>query len=493
MTTDRSKLFIGTELVDPLGTDRLTIASPMTEEVVGSSPAASEADVDRAVAAAREAFDHGPWPSMDPEERREILRRAGKILEPRAAELTELIVRQNGTPSRFQPGNSQGAFEYFTSLRMPSPRLGESSPGNQAVVVHEPVGVVGVVIPWNWPIGQGLSKALPALLAGNCVIVKQSPETPLQDEAVGEAFIQAGLPKGVLTIIAATSGPSEYLVGHPGVDMVSFTGSTEVGRRVGSICGGQIKRALLELGGKSAAIVLDDADFGEVAPTVLNWGVLLLNGQACSAWSRILVPRNRYDEAVDAFADVMSSARVGDPLDPETEVGPLVTSKQRDRVEGLIASGVAEGAQIKVGGVRPAGYDKGWFVEPTLFVEANNAMRIAREEIFGPVALLLPYEDEDDAVNIANASTYGLAGGVFTKDPARGAAVGRRIRSGAISVNCFSNSDALPFGGYKDSGVGRVGGPEGFAEFFETKAIGFAGAVPELLSPKQAKGLDDEQ
>ncbi|MCV7231863.1 aldehyde dehydrogenase [Mycobacterium branderi] len=475
----QEKLFIGGEFVAPAGREQITVICPATEEVVGTVPAGTADDIDRAVAAARDAFDNGPWPRMDPEERRRIILAAGEILKPQADELSRLVVAQNGTPIRLQPGDMSSCFEYFGNLPLPDTIFREAAPGDAALVVREPRGVVGCIVPWNVPVILELGKTLPALLAGNTVVVKPSPETPLHDYAIAEAFAKAGLPPGVLNIVAAQREEAERLVRHPGVDMISFTGSTAAGRRIGAICGEHVKHVVLELGGKSAAIVLDDADLATAAPQMLHMGALLNNGEACAAWTRILVPRQRHDEIVDALVGVLSQVTVGDPLQTSTDVGPLVSSRQRDRVEGYIASGLDEGAKIVFGGGRPAGLDRGWYVEPTLFVGAHNAMRIAREEIFGPVALVIPYDDEDEAVRIANDSDYGLAGAVYTSDPQRGVAVAGRMRTGTVAVNCLGMAHAYPFGGYKDSGVGRCHGPEGFMEFFEIKTIGLpAGYQP---------------
>lgn len=468
----QDKLFIGGEWVPSTGTDSFTVISPITEEVVGTTPAATVEDVDRAVAAAREAFDHGPWPRMSAEERRQILLRAGKNLEAKTEELALLVVEQNGTPIRLMPGYTSSAFEYFANLPVPEPALREASPDETALIAHEPRGVVGAIVPWNVPVALELGKTIPALLAGNTVVVKPSPETPLHDHLIATAFAEAGLPPGVLNIVAAHREESERLVRHPDVDMISFTGSTAAGRRIGAICGEMIKPVVLELGGKSAALVLDDVDLASRAAQILYTGALLNNGEACAAWARILVPRKRHDEIVDALVGVLENVVVGDPRDPGTEVGPLVSSRQRDRVEELVASGVAEGAKIAFGGGRPQEQERGWFVEPTLFVDADNSMRIAREEIFGPVGLVIPYDDDAEAVRIANDSTYGLAGAVFTESPERGVALAKQVRSGLVAVNSLGMTHAFPFGGYKDSGIGRAHGPEGLAEYFEIKTIG---------------------
>jgi aldehyde dehydrogenase (NAD+) len=463
--------FIDGQFVRPSSDERIEVVSPSTETVVGSSPAGQPADFDRAVAAARAAFDHGPWPRMTPDERRAVVVQAGKLLEPQTDSLTELVTAEAGITVRHQPGATASSFAYYTSLPGPAEDLRHFG-SDRARIVHEPRGVAACIVPWNFPVGLGLSKILPALLAGCTVILKPSPETPLQDYVIARAFADAGLPPGVLNVVPAGREASEHLVRHAGIDMVSFTGSTAAGRRIGSICGEQLKHVVLELGGKSAAIVLPDADLAATAPLLTYTGMLLNNGQACSAWGRILAPRSRYAEVVDAVTDVLRSAVVGDPMDPATDLGPLVAERQRARVERYISLGSQEGARVAFGGGRPKGLERGYFVEPTLFVDASNTMTIAREEIFGPVGMVIPYDDEADAIRIANDSNYGLAGAVYTSDVDHGVEVARQIRSGTVAVNSRGIAHAFPFGGYKDSGLGRSHGPEGFAEYFETKTIG---------------------
>jgi acyl-CoA reductase-like NAD-dependent aldehyde dehydrogenase len=410
---------------------------------------------------------------MSFEERRDTVIRAGDLLQPKAEDLTRLVTSENGILIRFQQGNVAAQFAHYTALKFPEPEFRSVPSTVDALIVREPAGVVAAIVPWNAPVNLGLGKLLPALLAGCTVILKPSPETPLHDFILAEAFAEAGLPPGVLNVVPADREVSEQLVRHPDVDMISFTGSTAAGRRIGAICGEQIKRALLELGGKSAAIVLEDMDIASLAATVLHTGMLLNNGEACMAWSRILVPRRRHDELVDAFCAVLEKVKTGDPFDPSTDVGPLVAERQRDRVELYIRSGQQDGAKVAIGGGRPAGLERGWFVEPTLFVGAENSMKICREEIFGPVGTVIPYDNEDDAIRIANDTNYGLAGAVFTADLEKGYSIAGQIRAGTIGVNSLGISNDTPFGGYKDSGIGRSNGPEGFAEYFEIKTIGF--------------------
>jgi betaine-aldehyde dehydrogenase len=348
-----------------------------------------------------------------------------------------------------------------------------------ALVRHEPVGVVAAIVPWNVPLFIAALKLGPCLAAGDTMVLKPSPEAPLALHLFTEIAAEAGLPPGVLNVVPAGADVGEHLVRHSGVDKVSFTGSTAAGRRVGAICGEQVKRVTLELGGKSAAIVLDDADLDALVPNLLANSIFMNNGEACIAQTRILASRARYDDVVEAVATAVAAAPVGDPLDPETAVGPLVTAQQRDRVEGYLAAGRSEGARVVVGGGRPAALDRGWYVEPTVFADVDNAMTIAREEIFGPVAAVIAYDDVDDAVRIANDSDYGLSGSVWTADPQAGVDVARRIRTGTYGVNGLGLDPVAPYGGFKASGLGRELGPEGLADYTESRTI----IVPPGFAP----------
>jgi aldehyde dehydrogenase (NAD+) len=347
------------------------------------------------------------------------------------------------------------------------------------LVTKEPVGVVGAIAPWNVPLFIAAAKLAPSLVAGCTVVYKPAPETPFDAFRLAEIFEEAGLPKGVLSVIPAGREVSEHLVKHPGVDKISFTGSGVGGKRIGGLCGERLKRCTLELGGKSAAIILDDADISTAIPTLLP-NAIMNNGQACIAQTRILAPRSRYDEVVDALVAGVAALTVGDPHDPATEVGPVVAERQRARIEGYLDSGREEGATVAVGGGRPAGQDKGWFVEPTVFSNVDNKMRIAQEEIFGPVLVVIPYDGDEQAVDIANDSSYGLCGSVWTADNDRGLGVARQVRTGTYMLNGGSPIDfATPFGGYKESGVGREFGPEGLETFLEKKSISIpAGYTP---------------
>ncbi|MGB8946816.1 MAG: aldehyde dehydrogenase [Streptomyces sp.] len=472
---EHGQLFIGGELVDPLGKDVIEVVSPHTGQVFARVPHAAPADVDRAVATARKAFEEGPWPRMTLDERIEVVTRIKDAFAVRHEEIARVISSENGTPytasvmvqalaSMMVWDSALTVAKNFTYEEARDGALG------RILVRREPVGVVAAVVPWNVPQFTAASKLAPALLAGCPVILKTSPETPLDAYILADIAHEAGLPKGVLSILSADREVSEYLVGHPGVDKVSFTGSVGAGKRVMEVAARNLTRVTLELGGKSAAVILPDADASAAVAGIVPFA-WMINGQACVAQTRILVPRSRYDEFAEAFAAAASALKVGDPLDPETELGPLVAKRQQQRSLDYIRIGQEEGAKILTGGGRPAGLDQGWYVEPTLFGGVDNSMRIAREEIFGPVICLIPYGDESEAVKIANDSDYGLSGSVWTADVERGIDVARRVRTGTYSVNTFSLDMLGPFGGYKNSGLGREFGPEGYGEYFEHKMI----------------------
>jgi len=479
------RLFIGGDWVSPASTGVIDVINPTTEEVVGRVPDAVDADMDRAVASARQAFDSGPWPRMSPPERAAILTKVSDALKGEMQSVAELISTEMGSPVSWglmaQVLAPTMIMDYYVGLASTF-AFDEVRDGlmGQVLVAKEPVGVVAAISPWNVPLFIAAAKLAPALVAGCTVVFKPAPETPLDAFRLAEMFEQAGLPEGVLSVVPAGREVGEHLVRHPDVDKVSFTGSTIAGKKIGAICGEQLKRFSLELGGKSAAILLDDVDLEQSLPMLLP-NAIMNNGEACIAQTRILAPRDRYQEVVDAVVESVSKMKVGDALDPEVEVGPLVAERQLERVEGYIKIGQEEGAKVATGGGRPAGLEKGWFVEPTVFVDVENSMRIAHEEIFGPVLAVIPYDGGDkEAGAIANDSSYGLCGSVWTSDPARGLEVARSVRTGTFMLNSPIPIDfSTPFGGYKESGIGREFGPDGLELFLEKKSINLpAGFTP---------------
>lgn len=472
---EHGQLFIGGEWTGPLGRDVIEVVSPHTEDVMGRVPHATPADVDRAVDAARRAFDDGPWPRASLAERIEVVTRIKDGIAARHDEIARLISAQNGSPYSWSVlAQALGAMMVWDAAITVARDFSYEEPRDgvlgRILVRREPVGVVAAVVPWNVPQFVAAAKLAPALLAGCSVVLKPSPESPLDAYLLAEIARDAGLPDGVLSVLPADREVSEYLVGHPRIDKVSFTGSVAAGRRVMEVAARHLTRVTLELGGKSAAVVLPDADVEATVAGVVP-AAWMNNGQACVAQTRILLPRSRYDEFAEAFAAAAGALVVGHPLDPATQVGPLVARRQQRRSLDYIRIGQEEGAKILTGGGRPQGLEKGWYVEPTLFGDVDNTMRIAREEIFGPVICLLPYGDEAEAVRIANDSEYGLSGSVWTADTAHGVDIARRVRTGTYSVNTFSLDMLGPFGGYKNSGLGREFGPEGFGEYFEHKMI----------------------
>jgi betaine-aldehyde dehydrogenase len=473
LTYDR--FYIGDDWVAPATDRTFDVVSPATEELVGRVPEAAAADIDAAVAAARKAFDEGPWPRTDAEERANAMARLSAEIGGKAEDFARTISTEMGSPLSFSRAGQVFAallaLDYYTGLTRETvweeTRAGLLGP---ALVRRAPVGVVAAIVPWNVPLYVTMLKLAPALAAGCTVVLKPAPASPISGQLLGEAVQAAGFPAGVVNIVPADREVGEYLVTHPGIDKVSFTGSTAAGRRIASLCGQNLRRITLELGGKSAAVLLPDVDLAGAVPSVIGCG-LMNNGQACVAQTRILAPRDRYQEVLDAVVDEVAAQKVGDPLDETTQIGPLVSSAQRERVEGYLASGVAEGAKVVLGGGRPKGFDRGWYVEPTVFADVDNGMKIAQEEIFGPVLSVIPYSDVDEAVAIANDSRYGLSGSVWTADPDVGLDVARRVRTGTYNVNTFMLENAAPFGGFKESGLGRELGPEGLAAYIEYQSV----------------------
>ena len=473
------RLFIGGSWTKPSTDDLLDIQSPHDRSVIGRAAQAQPADVDRAVAAARASFEAGVWRLTPPAERIAVLRRFNALREENAERVAQLISLENGSAGWFtragQPGLTRQANAYLKAAEEFGweETLTPSDPASQvrSVVRREAVGVVAAVIPWNSPFSSATSKIIPALLAGNSVVLKVSPENSLSMGFLAELLEQVGLPEGVVSVLAADRETSEYLVAHPEVDKIAFTGSTRAGRRIASLAGQQLKRFSLELGGKSAAVILPDADI-EQAVAGLKFGSLLNNGESCIAQTRILAPRSRYEDVVAALKELVESLKVGDPGDPDTFVGPMIRPDQQERVRGYIRIGIDEGARLVTGGPQiPEGLEKGNYVTPTLFADVDNSMRIAQEEILGPVLVVIAYDDEDDAVRIANDSEYGLSGGVWSSDPAHALDVARRIRTGTVTVNGASIGFDGPFGGFKASGIGREYGAVGLGTYTEYKTV----------------------
>jgi len=478
---DRKDLFIDGEMVAPSGRDVLEVVSPHTEEVIATAPVAAPGDVDRAVAAARRAFDDGPWPRLDPAERIAAIRRLCRDYGERRREIADVITAELGAPTTFAnrahvglPWAMMGALADIAE-RFDWTERRPGAFGGELHVRMEPGGVVAVVVPWNMPQFLIVTKLVPALLAGCTAVVKPAAETPLDALLLADLITGADLPPGVVNVVTGGREVGELLVDHTGVDRVSFTGSTTAGRQVAIACADGLKPVTLELGGKSAAIVLDDADAATVAHGV-RVASLSNSGQLCNALSRVLVPAGRSDEFVDALASTMASLQVGDPSDPATDLGPLVTRAQQQRVWRYVDEGVYHGARLVAGGTGlPDDVDRGWYVKPTLFADVENDASIAQEEIFGPVLTVIPYDTEADAIRLANNSIYGLAGAVWTADPARGLRIAEHVHAGTFGVNQgYSMDPAAPFGGVKASGYGRELGPESLDTYLDTKSISIA-------------------
>ena len=484
----RDAFFIGGEWVAPAGDGWVDVTSPTTEEVIGRAPESTPADIDAAVAAARKAFEEGPWPHLTVHERGEFLLRMADLLRPRIDELVQVQIDEMGGPYVFTFPITVGvldgiSYEMDVASQIERVEVREGVAG-KVVVRRDPVGVSAAIIPWNGPIPVLIGRMLPALLSGCTLVMKPPPETPLSGYLVAEALAEAGLPEGVFNLVPGGREVGEHLVKHPDVARVSFTGSSAAGARVAALCGDQLKPATLELSGKSAAIVLPDADLDRTMPLLIHHA-LSNTGQVCHATTRILVQRDQADEFVERLASDVGGMPVGDPHDPGTEFGPLISDTQRQRVESYIASGLEEGAKLVLGGGRPDGLAKGWFVEPTIFVDVESSMRIAREEIFGPVVCVMTYADEEQAVAIANDSDYGLGGAIYTNDVEHGIELAAHINTGMCRINeGHPAGGGGPFGGVKRSGLGRERSREGYQNYFELKSVTLPpGYEPALATP----------
>ena len=470
------QLFIDGQWVDPIEDGGLIdLISPSTEQPIGRVPSTGGGDIDAAVAAARRAFDDGPWPRMPSPERADLLERVCANLSARINDIARMVSEEIGTPitvsNMMQASLPVMVLNYYAELaRTHREEQFRTGPFGSSVVLQEPVGVVGAITAWNYPLGLIAMKVGPALAAGCTVVLKPPLDAPLTAFVLAEAVAEAGLPAGVINVVPAGREVGERLVTHPGVDKISFTGSTAAGRRIMSLCGQQIKRVTLELGGKSPCILLEDAPLEAAIPVFAN-AALLNSGQTCTAQTRLLVHTSQHDNAVEQLCAWVASLKIGDPLDPETVLGPLASARQRDRVEDYIASGRESAATLVLGGGRPPELERGYYVEPTIFDHVDNQTRVAQEEIFGPVISVIPYENTGQAIDIANDTVYGLSGAVWTADVEKGMEVARKIRAGTFHVNGLGMDTTSPFGGYKQSGIGRELGPEGMLPYLEWKTV----------------------
>ena len=483
------ELYIGGEWVASKGDDVLDVINPATEDVIGQVPQASVADVDRAVTAARHAFEEGPWPRLSPRERSDALLRFTDAVAARRAELVDLIIAEAGSARpiaemlQFETG-----FKYaqWFAERTASYPFQESLPVQagprglgQGVIVKEPIGVVAAITPFNFPLYLNLSKVVPALAMGNTVVLKPSPFTPLEAFVLGEIADEAGLPPGALNVVTGDVAAGEHLTTHDGVDMISFTGSDFVGKKIMGQAADGLKKVLLELGGKSPNIVFAGSDVKKFAASAA-FGFTIHAGQGCALPTRILADRSVYDEVVEGMRVALANVKVGDPTEKTTGMGPLIREAQRERVERYVAAGTSEGARLAHGGARPDGLDRGYFFEPTLFADVDTTMSVAQDEIFGPVGVVIPFDGEDEAVRIANDTRYGLAASVWHPNPVRAYELAQRIQAGTISINGGGGGPNLwgPFGGYKHSGIGREYGDYGLLEYAQLKTINWSAGRP---------------
>jgi acyl-CoA reductase-like NAD-dependent aldehyde dehydrogenase len=485
------KLFIDGQWVPPSTDRQIEVISPATEEVYVRVAAADETDINRAVTAARTAFDRGPWPRMSHVERATYLTAISQELTKRSADVASIWPNEMGiihSMAQMYAGGMPGLYQYYAGLATRYPFEEEHrtfSGAKNGFLVREPVGVVGAIIPWNGPIALIAVKIAPALLAGCTVVLKASPEAPGHALIMAEIAEAVKLPPGVLNVVTADRVASEALVRHPGIDKIAFTGSSATGKSIAAILGGRMARYTLELGGKSAAIVLDDYDI-ETAAKTIRGNATDMTGQVCASLTRMVVSKSRHDKLVDALSSEFSKVIVGDPFDSATQMGPLATRRQRDIVERYIAKGRADGFRVATGGGRPSHLSRGFYVEPTVFGNVDNRSSIAQEEIFGPVVVVISTDSDQQAVDIANDSPYGLNASVFTNDVDRAWSVARRLRTGTVGHNALRVDFSIAFGGFKQSGVGREGGLEGLRPYLETKTVLLDG-VPSHRTPNSPK------
>ncbi|MBN8818371.1 MAG: aldehyde dehydrogenase [Sphingomonas sp.] len=474
-----AQLFIDGDWRASSGSNELSVVTPHNEETVLTYFEPTTADVDVAVAAARRAFDTGPWPRMSPAERGVYLKKVSDILMARMPELAAAWTGQVGAVIGFSSKASYqvpGLFKFYGDLcdsyKFVDERIG-SMGGNKVRVVKEPVGVVAAVTPWNAPLVLLVYKVAAALAAGCTMVCKPSPETPIDAHILAEAIKEAGIPAGVFNMLPAGREVGDHLIRHPGIDKISFTGSTAAGKHIAGVASERLARVSLELGGKSAAMILEDADMDHVLKSLVPYS-MPITGQVCFSLTRVLVPKSRKAEIVDAYTSAVSKVKVGDPFEADTGMGPLTMQRQLDRVQGYIEKGKAEGATLALGGGRPSGLNRGFFIEPTVFTDVDPNMTIFKEEIFGPVVSFVDYDNEADMIAKANDTIYGLHGAIYTQDAERGFAVSREYRAGSVTINGMMVDIHMPFGGFKQSGLGRDGGIEGLENYTETKAVYFA-------------------
>ena len=479
-TVDRAELFIGGAWQQPASNRRIIVRSATTEEVIGSVPEANEADVDRAVAAARRAFnDPNGWSQWEPSERATVIEKLADEVDARSEDTVRAIAQQNGMPitiaRALEASYPSATLRFYADLIRKQP-VEEERAGlflKSTTIRRTPLGVVAGIVPWNVPQSLTMTKLAPALAAGNTIIPKPSPETVLDAFILADAIEAAGVPEGVVSILPGGRELGAYIVSHPDIDKVAFTGSTVGGRAVAKACAELLRPVSLELGGKSAAIILDDADLDlqKIGQSFFT-ATLANNGQVCFLGTRVLAPRKRYDEIVDVLSALMQFSPLGDPLDDATLFGPMASKAQQERVSNYIEIGKAEGGRVVVGGSgRPEGWDRGHFVRPTLFADLDNTARVAQEEIFGPVLTVIGYDDDADAVRIASDSDYGLGGSVWSSDPERALGVARAVETGTIGINGYIPELSAPFGGVKQSGYGKEFGAEGLAAYQQVKSI----------------------
>lgn len=471
-------VYIDGQWVRAHSTQSIDVINPATEEVWGRVPDSDAEDVDRAVKSAHRAFKRSGWSDLSASQRAEYLARFADALEARSEKMATFITSENGTPiseTKAAASHSAGILRYHASLAdhvdQVDIRPYPNAPKNYTVVRREPKGVAVLIAPWNFPLTLVMVKLAPALIAGCTVVIKPASETPLDLRVLIEAAEDAGIPAGVINLVTGSRSTGGALVTHPLVAKVAFTGSTEAGKIIAEQCGRLLRPVTLELGGKSASIILPDADLS-VFSSIMNRTCLRNTGQTCYNSTRILAPRSIYADVVDLVGTTVQATAIGDPFDPATVYGPSASARQRDTVEQYIQIGKDEGARVVVGGGgKPVGFDKGFYVKPTVFADVDNQMRIAQEEIFGPVLVVIPFDDEADAVRIANESVYGLGGSIFSSDPDRAQRMAERIETGSVGINFFGSNLAAPFGGWKDSGIGMEYGPEGVNAYLKLKSI----------------------